>query len=379
MTSDRAPTNLVKIGYHTLLACILLIMASTHRAPKQWMLSKNESITSFNSWRQNLIYTLSCDDKFTEFLVDDARWEKKTKANAKSRGFIGDGLGVEASKRRTAAQKVIDLELMLGQIANFCPVIARNSIVNHSTSLSQIWQTIRLHYGFQTTGAHFLDLANIQLEAEEKPEDLYQRILAFVDDNLLKPGCNITHHGEEITEEEDIQPSLENMVVLIWLQLLHKDLPKLVKQKYGPDLRSSTLASIKPEISQALESLLEELANSSGRVLRTNTSFQKPRSKLRKTPSSKQCPICKQAGRSDYSHFLSACRFLPESDRKYLLKARQISEILDQDASASNSEEEEEQHTACRVLVQKSPYLDMFYHHHTIRVTIDSGICICIC
>ena len=42
---------------------------------------------------------------------------------------------------------------MLGQVANFCPVIARNSIINSSTSLQNIWQTIRLHYGFQSTGA----------------------------------------------------------------------------------------------------------------------------------------------------------------------------------------------------------------------------------
>ena len=125
-----------------------------------------------------------------------------------------------------------------------------------STSLLQIWQTIRLHYGFQSTGSHLLDLASIQLEPDEKPEDLNQRVLTFIDDNLLRRDGDIMHHGEKITEQEDIQPSLENMVVLIWLQLLHKHLHRLVKQKYGPDLHSCTLASIKPQISQALESLL---------------------------------------------------------------------------------------------------------------------------
>ena len=47
--------------------------------------------------------------------------------------------------------------------------------------------------------------------------------------------------------------------MLNWLRLIHTDLPALVKQRYGKELRSKTLASIKPEISQALDSLLEEI------------------------------------------------------------------------------------------------------------------------
>jgi hypothetical protein len=68
---------------------------------------------------------------------------------------------------------------MLGQIANYCPIISRNTIVKNSTSISSIWQSIRLHYGFQSTGRHFLDFNNIHLEANERPEDLYQRLAKF--------------------------------------------------------------------------------------------------------------------------------------------------------------------------------------------------------
>lgn len=72
----------------------------------------------------------------------------------------------------------------------------------------------------------------------------------------------ITHHNETIEEDEELCPSLENVIVLTWLRLLHPGPPKLVKQSYGMELRARTLASIKPEISQALESLLEELRTS---------------------------------------------------------------------------------------------------------------------
>ena len=137
------------------------------------------------------------------------------------------------------------LDLLLGQIANYCPIISRQTIVKNSTSIEHIWQTIRLHFGFQSTGGHFLDLADIHFEADERPEDLFQRLTAFIEDNLLRHEGGISHHGEPIDEDEELSPTLENMTVLLWLQLINKDLPKLVKQRYGTELRSRILASIK--------------------------------------------------------------------------------------------------------------------------------------
>ena len=59
---------------------------------------------------------------------------------------------------------------MLGQTEIFCPVISRNTIVKNSTSVKSIWQAIRAHYGFQSTGAHFPAFASIKLDADERPE-----------------------------------------------------------------------------------------------------------------------------------------------------------------------------------------------------------------
>ena len=155
------------------------------RAPKQWSLTKQETITSFEAWRQNLQYTLSLDPNFAGFLVDDVTWLKKTNAQP-LRGFQNDGEDVAEANRRTAAQKCTHLELMLGQIANYCQVISRNTIVKNSTSIKSIWQSIRSHYGFQSTGGHFLDFNNIHLEPNERPEDLYQQLTSFVEDNFQR-------------------------------------------------------------------------------------------------------------------------------------------------------------------------------------------------
>ena len=212
--------------------------------------------------------------------------------------------------------------------------------------MASIWSAIRLHFGFEATGAHFLDFSEIHLEHGERPEDLYQRLVAFTEDNLLRSN-NIQHHGAPFTEDEELNPTLENFIVLTWLRLVHPDLPKLVKQRYGTEVRSPTLASIKPEISQAPHSLLDEIrATENAKVMSTAASSYrrpvqtaKPTTRFRIRP--KSCPLCKQAGRDDFHHYLSECTYLPDTDRKFITKARQIVGILNYDESDPEKEPQE--------------------------------------
>ena len=341
------------------------------------------------------MYTLSLDPNFAQFIAIDAKWEKRCAAHP-NRGFTDD---IDLASGRTAIQQTYMLDLMLGQRANFCPVISRNTISKNGTSLSGIWQIIRLHYGFQSTGAHFLDVADMHLQADERPEDLYQRLVAFVEDNMLQSGSVILHHGDVIDVDEEMSPSLENMVVLTWLRLINPALPKLIKQRYGTELSSRTLASIKPDISQALESLLDEIASAhTAHVMRTESriteyrpnrrgqrpafsrrqpsSFNTPR---RPTTIAKTCPLCKQVGRSDVHHFLSECAYLPEQYRRYMAKKRQVTDILDEvdegdDENYDGNDELGVNPTAAqRIDVRQSPYLDTFHNHHAALVTIVSG------
>ena len=227
---------------------------------------------------------------------------------------------------------------------------------------------------------------------------MYQRILAFVEDNLLTSGGGISHHGAPIEEDEEFTPTIENFIVLYWLQLLHPDLPKVVKQRYGTELRSRTLASLKPEISQALTSLLESVecsramraaafpprSRNQTTPRRSQPQFQ---TRSRPKPAIKSCPLCLQAGRPS-SHFLSSCPYLPESDRKYMAKARQVAKIFDSDEILADDVDPQdspvdpgtrsssdcgEPSTTLRVQVRQSPYFDAFYNHHAVRITVDSG------
>ena len=158
-------------------------------------------------WSRRLLHVLLLDKNFVPFL--DATWQKETAANPR-RGITNDGFDVPEAQRLTLTQKNAHLELLLGQIANFCPVISRNSIVKHSTSLNHIWQKIRQHYGFQSIGAHFLDLASIHLQPDERPKDLFQRLMAFFEDNLLSVHGGWTHHGVHVSRSRPLPNTREH-------------------------------------------------------------------------------------------------------------------------------------------------------------------------
>ena len=392
------------------------------RAPKQEQLTKTETLISFNNWKENLMYILSIDDNFKQFCVEGVTWGKKT-STSPTRGFTDDADTV--ANHQTKEQKCANLDLMLGQIANYATIISRNQITKSSTSLNDIWNKIREHYGFHQTGSRFLDLSAIRLEVSERPEDLYQRLLSFFEDNLQFSGSTVTHHNVAPTTDEEITPTVENVTVLLWLERLHVSLPALIKQRYGSELRNKSLASLKSEISLAMSSLLEE-AKSSGeaRVLRTfdsrksrsSGSEQRDRSsgsggqhnnrdRTDKSTRGRFCCLCRSANRSGWdSHYLSQCKFVPEADRRRMSKMRNIDvvesdeETVSEDSSATNDEashseddcpnlnddvqsEEEDQKqerkvkfaVTRRVTVRRSPILLCFYKHNPVSVCLDTG------
>ena len=185
---------------YTLTTEYIVLKMAIH-APKQLTLTENETITSLEAWRQNLQFTLSLDATFASFLVEDSTWLKKT-STSPLRGFTDDQ---EPITEAYSGTKINSSRVNALSIANYCPIISRSLIVKSSTSVNQIWQAIRLHFGFQSCGLHFLDFNNIHLEPVERPEDLYQRIntCSFVKDNLLKTNGSISHQGDIPASDEE--------------------------------------------------------------------------------------------------------------------------------------------------------------------------------
>ena len=110
-----------------------------------------------------------------------------------------------------------------------------------------------------------------------------------------------------------------------------------------------------------------------------------PKFRTRQPRQDKICPLCKQAGRSNTNHFLSQCTFLPDNDRRFMVKARQLVGILDNDQdadgdldpdpplAAADTTSPRPDVVAYRVQTRQSPYMNVFHGHRVVRITIDSG------
>ena len=297
-----------------------------------------------------------------------------------------------------AAERSAKLELMLGFIANYAQIFNRNTIIRDSTSLKSVFQMLRKHFGFQSSGAQFLNIVDVRLRAEERPETLYQRLLSFVEDNLQKVGNDLSHRGELPAEDEEMSPMIENLLTYMWLERVHPGLPKLVQLRFSTELRSRTLASLKDEISQSLSSMLEELRSTHTQQLVVNAIRPPPSRGSTSAPSSRarqtrraHCELC-SALKQQSDHFLSRCPRVSE-DNKKLLKAGLRVKLADVDQFEGESEEDEDSsgevscssvqpkaQPSCHPVIvgrvataESSPYIDVFCGTRAARITLDTG------
>ena len=348
-------------------------------APKPRELTENENATTFETWKENLLFHLTMDGSYDEFLEDNFTWGS---VSIQFRG-LKDSKDDNGAVTLSARKKEALLGIMLGSIASYAPVLPRKFITREALSLTQIWNRLRTHYGFRKSGALILDLATFSqgLRPGESYEMMWERLYSFLDDNLMHPADGITHLGEEPIGEE-MSPTLLNVCVVLWLNSIHSALPALVKQRYATELKNKSLASIREEISESLDALLAELSGENAAVSRLSYKSQNNRSRNYDSKSSPQkfCILCSSNNRIA-NHYLSQCKFLPESDRKFMLKSRTRGiDVEDGNESFESVTErvtvspiESEKTEVKRIDIERSPVLFAKYEKHYVPLTIDSG------
>ena len=246
------------------------------------------------------------------------------------------------------------------------------------------------------TGGRILELAQFSLNSNESHECLWERLSAFVDDNMLKKSSGIKHLGDKIVVDEVQSATLQNITVVLWLKAIHADLPLMIKRRFATELKSNTLYSIREEISDSLPSVLADMqerefnvsfakdyrGGRSGKKFNTKFSYNKPTYKF--PPQKKKlCCLCEAANRPDANtHYLSECRFLPQDDKRYLSKIRDVvaeSDSDEEDLVESLSQSVIYTHpastipSASRVDVLPSPVLIVSVNNKDVEITLDSG------
>ena len=102
-------------------------------------LQENETFSSFESWKGTVEYVFELDENFSEFFQNNFKWQ--------SRDFPNRGLKdikLEGKITKSGAQRAKHLNICLGQIACYATVISRDTIVQDSCSMSEIFHHLRI-------------------------------------------------------------------------------------------------------------------------------------------------------------------------------------------------------------------------------------------
>ena len=114
------------------------------------------------------------------------------------------------------------LALRNSQCARFVQLIAvltyyteQDDIDQCSTSFDWIMKYLEKHYGIESRGAHFMDIALLVFKKGMPYQTFYKQFRASFLDNLRKKGDKLEYKGDEIlSADEKMSPTLESTIVL---------------------------------------------------------------------------------------------------------------------------------------------------------------------
>ena len=351
-----------------------------------------KSIAQFEGWKNGILYNFRLDPEIKPYLKSDLVFGVKTKTKP-NRDLKNSGSGDNVI---TAEDQCEIVDMMLMQIANYCPTIPYNDIVLDCGSLKDVWQTIRLHSNIESSGALLNDCFNITRNSSETPQQLYSRLKQAYDDNLIK-AASIKYKDTVLASDEELSPTLHCSIILHWLQILHPGLRDLVTQRFGTELRGASYASIFPEISRSVDSLMKDLTGSEATsVCRFNESYSnrargsysrpKPFTRSTHSNSTRTCDYCRITGRRAYAtHSIDDCRFLKEEMKKpsygnthlvedvYEHYEEFISEYPEAAARRMTGWGLVTTHIVNRVTLSSSPVLPLSRKGKSYDMTIDTG------
>ena len=349
---------------------------------------------SFKVWKNQLIAYLEQDAAHYHFMPDGRYSSWLAKYTGKR---ITDLVGDDPEKRTidekrghdppqltaTAYENALETLLnkrnaQLGKFithaANLCYYTEASDIVDHSTSLEWIFDSLTTHYGLETKGANFLKIASLTYKKGDQYQTFHKQYRAAFIDVLRKKNDTVKFKGNMILpDDEQLSPSFENAIVLWSLKEIDPRLPMKVRKNYGHQMTGDmTLKDLQPIIFQNIDSMLDELNESANNKAFAAVAIDKPalnalsyrggmrgrgrggrfqrggrfssnQSRNPKPTGKLFCRLCKLAGsdeRSFTSHEIGNCSRLTIRDMESLRASLVLNGMITEEAAESPELEE---------------------------------------
>ena len=167
-----------------------------------------------------------------------------------------DNYGLEGDDTLDRAD---NLESLLDTLASFLPgPYITHKITKTSTNISSVWDIIWEHYDVKPSQATFLDYNELSMSSDDRPIDLYDKMIYHAINHLCPVGTDGgAHAGGVLTQADKLTLSHRNLVALNWLNKINPKLVPVVKVEYSKDLKDGKpLSSLVKNISENMDSLL---------------------------------------------------------------------------------------------------------------------------
>ena len=226
--------------------------------------------TTFNIWKDALEIYLEIDERFHKFLNggDYTTWEAAETYSDRIRALNT----ADTESNLSSIRK--ELRQFLCIIAKFVHQDYYQPIVRHSTSLEWIYKKIRQDYGIEQKGIHFLNILDIKYDptGNVTPIGLYNNYRSLLIGNLGKSGDHVQWKNSVLQEDEKLSPTMEDLILVNVLQLLHPKLPAYIKEAYCHKIGSNKrLMDFKSDILSKAKQYIEEIEENSPQISHLNT------------------------------------------------------------------------------------------------------------
>ena len=233
-------------------------MAPTDRSVKRKqprLLTAEESLDSLTPWKSHVTAYFRDDPTWGPYAAADATWN-----TAEVNWGYTDDTDADDIVTYSAAQKKADCENFLHELTCYMPSgYIRDRVTKASNSLDKVFDYIFSFYGCKITQDTMPELMILTKNKGESHLQFFYRLLYHQRMHLMTKA-NEAVEDATVTEQGDrMSVSHMNLVALLWMDRIHKDLNARVRIEYGVRLkRGDSLAGMVEDIAANIPTLLKD-------------------------------------------------------------------------------------------------------------------------
>ena len=288
---------------------------------------KAVTATDYAMWESTLWDYLKSIKSYRKLLKKDLTWTHDEDDN---RGMVDDVAPIPEPNRVSAEDKALALESIILKIATYGPKSIFIDVTKRLKSYKEIFAAIKRVSGFPVQGVQLIQYMCVKnsfdIAGKESYNDFYWRLRDEKIASLMTRESGIKYRGRVLDNDEEITPSVENQVVVDWLEAIGGiKLVKFVGQEYAKELEKTSIYDLQETLGnqEVMKSILEkmnseEVAKLNRTLVQKQLNSQKQqrkpfeRERQRKDKSflkkKEHCYICEELGNgNENSHDTADC------------------------------------------------------------------------